>query len=198
MFRRGLEITHFCLHAEERRDGGADSQLVPTFRLSARKSSDHFEKRKLGRVVSKLSLVDQLGILEEVEDDLNTEDEKVKTSKLEHQDSGISVLSLEVSNILHGDIATIIDYMVFIDLRAVGSMCYRALRKYFILVGYYKIGHSQGLSLHLFLQLTQKYAENNILMHFSTRGIKAGDRTGQCISSQYNREQPLAQYLYQL
>ena len=100
MFRRGLEITHFCLHAEERRDGGTDSQLVPTFRLSARKSSDHFEKRKLGRVVSRLSLVDQLGILEEVEDDLSTtEDEKVKTSKLEHQDSGISVLSLEVSNV---------------------------------------------------------------------------------------------------
>ena len=94
MFRRGLEITHFCLHAEERREGG-DSQVVPTFRLSARKSSDHFEKRKLGRVVSKLSLVDQLGILEEVEDDLNPEDEKLKTSKLEHQDSGIS---LEVSN----------------------------------------------------------------------------------------------------
>ena len=99
MFRRGLEISHFCLHAEERREGGTEGQL-PTFRLSARKSSDHFEKRELGRVVSKLSLVDQLEILEEVEDDLNTEDEKVKTSKLEHQDSGISVLSLEVSNIV--------------------------------------------------------------------------------------------------
>ena len=115
MFRRGLEISHCCLHAEERRDGGTDSQPVPTFRLSARKSSDHFEKRKLGRVVSRLSLVDQLEILEEVEDDLSTEDEKLKTSKLEHQDSGISVLSLEVSNIvfkhLHADIATIIDYM---------------------------------------------------------------------------------------
>ena len=96
MFRRGLEISHFCLHAEERREGGGGESQLPTFRLSARKSSDHFEKRKLGRVVSKLSLVDQLDILEEVEDDLNTEDEKVKTSKLEHQDSGISVLSLEV------------------------------------------------------------------------------------------------------
>ena len=104
MFRRGLEISHFCLHAEERREGGTENQL-PTFRLSARKSSDHFEKRKLGRVVSKLSLVDQLEILEEVEDDLNTEDEKVKTSKLEHQDSGISVLSLEVSNIVFGRFA---------------------------------------------------------------------------------------------
>ena len=147
MFRRGLEITHFCLHGDERRDGGTDSQAVPTFRLSARKSSDHFEKRKLGRVVSRLSLVDQLGILEEVEDDLNTEDEKVKTAKLEHQDSGISVLSLEVSNIvfkdLHADIATIIDYMVSIDLRAIGSMCYGALRTYSIPVGYYEIGHSQ-------------------------------------------------------
>ena len=108
MFRRGLEISHFCLHAEERREGGTESQL-PTFRLSARKSSDHFEKRKLGRVASKLSLVEGLEILEEVEDDLVTEDEKVKTSKLEHQDSGISVLSLEVRNILleylHADIA---------------------------------------------------------------------------------------------
>ena len=108
MFRRGLEISHFCLHAEERREGGTESQL-PTFRLSARKSSDHFEKRKLGRVASKLSLVEGLEILEEVEDDLGTEDEKVKTSKLEHQDSGISVLSLEVRNILleylHADIA---------------------------------------------------------------------------------------------
>ena len=125
MFRRRVENTHFCLHAEERREGGTESQL-PTFRLSARKSSDHFEKRKLGRVASKLSLLDQLEILEEVEDDLNTEDEKVKTSKLEHQDSGISVLSLEVSNIvwedLHADIATINNEKVFNALRALGSM----------------------------------------------------------------------------
>ena len=132
MFRRGVEISQFCLHAEERREGGAESPL-PTFRLSPRKSSDHFEKRKLGRVASKLSLVDQLEILEEVEDDLNTEDEKekVKTSKLEHQDSGISVLSLEVSNIVLEDLHAdwrycnhkrpINNKKVFIALRALGS-----------------------------------------------------------------------------
>ena len=61
-----------------------------------------------------------------MEDDLGTEDEKVKTSKLEHQDSGISVLSLEVSNIvwedLHADIATINNEKVFNALRALGSM----------------------------------------------------------------------------
>ena len=99
MFRRSLELSQVCLHAEERREGGGGSGpeiLVPTFRLSARKSSDHFEKRKLGRVVSKLSLVDKLEILEEDEDDVNSEDEKMKTFKLEHQDSGISFLSLEV------------------------------------------------------------------------------------------------------
>ena len=107
MFRRSLELSQVCLHAEERREGGGGSGpefLVPTFRLSARKSSDHFEKRKLGRVVSKLSLVDKLEILEEDEDDVNSEDEKMKTFKLEHQDSGISVLSLEDLKVSHREI----------------------------------------------------------------------------------------------
>ena len=101
MFRRRLELTE--LHAEERREGSPAEILVPTFRLSARRSSDHFEKRKLGRVVSKLSVVDKLEILEEAEDDFNSEDEKRRSLKLEHQDSGISVLSLEDLKVRYND-----------------------------------------------------------------------------------------------
>ena len=105
MFRHGLELTHFCVHAEERSEGVTQSDiLVPTFKLSARKSSDHFEKRKLGRVVSKLSLVDTMEILEEDEDDVTLEEEKMKASKLEHQDSGICVLSLEDLKVSNRDL----------------------------------------------------------------------------------------------
>ena len=103
MFRQRLELSELGLHAEERREGTPAEILVPTFRLSARKSSDYFEKRKLGRVVSKLSLVDKLEVLEEDEDDFNSDDEKRRTFKLEHQDSGISVLSLEDLKVSNND-----------------------------------------------------------------------------------------------
>ena len=70
------------------------------FKRSEVKSSAHFEKRKLGRIVSKLSLVDRLGILEELDD----EDESMiqrKLRNLDRQDSGLSTVSTlsDVTNI---------------------------------------------------------------------------------------------------
>ena len=56
MFGRSFELSGCGWGAErgeERREG------VPRFRRSEVTSSCHFEKRKLGRVVSKLSLVDR-------------------------------------------------------------------------------------------------------------------------------------------
>ena len=60
-------------------------------------SSAHFEKRKLGRIVSKLSLVDRLEILEELDDDGEEDSEDMmiqrRVRNLDRQDSGLSTVS---------------------------------------------------------------------------------------------------------
>ena len=67
------------------------------FQRSPVKSSAHFEKRKLGRIVSKLSIVDKLEILEELDDDDGEEvTDNLKTnmwSSLSRKDSGLSSVS---------------------------------------------------------------------------------------------------------
>ena len=64
---------------EERSEAG-----VPRFRRSEVASFDHFEKRKLGRIVTRLSLVDRLEILEERDDD---DDEDMETKDIDTQGS---------------------------------------------------------------------------------------------------------------
>ena len=77
----------------ERRQERAEAG-VPRFRRSEVTSSDHFEKRKLGRIVSKLSLVrDRLEILEERDDDDDDD--------MEREDSGVEmVMETKMSSML--------------------------------------------------------------------------------------------------
>ena len=104
MFRRSFELTHADLgaHLDERREGVPNRpeerrESVPRFKRSEVTSSDHFEKRKLGRIVSKLSLIDRLEILEELDDDGEEDTEDImiqrKVRNLDRQDSGLSTVS---------------------------------------------------------------------------------------------------------
>ena len=91
MFRRSLELSDTDWGAERRQERAEAG--VPRFRRSEVTSSDHFEKRKLGRIVSKLSLVrDRLEILEERDDD---------DDDMEREDSGVEmVMETKMSSIL--------------------------------------------------------------------------------------------------
>ena len=93
MFRRSLELSDTDWGAERRQERAEAG--VPRFRRSEVTSSDHFEKRKLGRIVSKLSLVrDRLEILEERDDDDDDDD-------MEREDSGVEmVMETKMSSIL--------------------------------------------------------------------------------------------------
>ena len=101
MFRHSLESSQSEIGElfDERRDGFGSIRVggVPRFRRSEVCSSDHFEKRKLGRIVSKLSLVDRLEILEERDDDgdhgEDGEDDHHGSAGLSRQDSGVSIVS---------------------------------------------------------------------------------------------------------
>ena len=106
MFRRNFELVQeeIAAHSDERREGvtvgvsvGVALLDLPRFKRSPVNSSAHFEKRKLGRIVSKLSIVDKLEILEELDDD-DDEDvaDNMKTnmwSSLVRKDSGLSSVS---------------------------------------------------------------------------------------------------------
>ena len=106
MFRQRAEQSQADIGAlfDERRDGGGGyrghgGHSVPRFRRSEVTSSDHFEKRKLGRIVSKLSLVDRLEILEEREDhDDEEEDTEMIRGGLSRQDSGVSNVSTDTDH----------------------------------------------------------------------------------------------------
>ena len=91
MFRRSLELSDTDWGAERRQERAEAG--VPRFRRSEVTSSDHFEKRKLGRIVSKLSLVrDRLEILEERDDD---------DDDMEREDSGVEmVMETKMSSML--------------------------------------------------------------------------------------------------
>ena len=83
MFRRSLELSDTDWGAERRQERAETG--VPRFRRSEVTSSDHFEQRKLGRIVSKLSLVDRLEILEERDDDDDDD--------IERGDSGVEMVT---------------------------------------------------------------------------------------------------------
>ena len=85
MFRRSLELSDTDWGAERRQERAETG--VPRFRRSEVTSSDHFEQRKLGRIVSKLSLVDRLEILEERDDDDDDDDD------MERGDSGVEMVT---------------------------------------------------------------------------------------------------------
>ena len=105
MFRHSFELSQADIGAlfDERRDGLYRGHGVPRFRRSEVTSSDHFEKRKLGRIVSKLSLVDRLEILEEREDD---NDELEMSKSLSRQDSGLSIVSSVSTDTDHDKVST--------------------------------------------------------------------------------------------
>ena len=105
MFRHSFEQSQADIGAlfDERRDG-LYCQGVPRFRRSEVTSSDHFEKRKLGRIVSKLSLVDRLEILEERED--HDEEEGEMERGLSRQDSGLSNVSTDTTDTEHEKVSS--------------------------------------------------------------------------------------------
>ena len=128
MFRQSLELSDTDWGAERREERGEGSVLAsdwlkpdhasdwPRFRRSDVTSSDHFEKRKLGRIVSKLSGDwsmmrmkasdwSRLEILEEREDDDDDEEDDLE---MKHSGEQRRMVNEPTSPILRNKVCPII------------------------------------------------------------------------------------------